>query len=142
MANGELPNQLALDALTRRYLMFSLLAIIRTYWIAITLFTLSVITLLSLYLQESLPLVPGSDKTHHLIAYCVLMLPTALRKPKYWQFICLFFICFSGVIELLQPYINRHGEWLDMAANTIGIALSLLIARLVNRDILLIKSPK
>ena len=110
--------------------MISLLTSIRTYWVATTLFTLSVITLLSLYPQESLPLVPGGDKSHHLIAYCALMFPTALRKPKYWQFICLFFICFSGVIELVQPYINRQGEWWDMAANTIGIALSLLIARL------------
>ena len=112
--------------------MTSLLAIIRTYWIVITLFNLSVITLLSLYPLESLPSVPGSDKTHHLIAYGALMFPTALRKPKYWQFICLFFICWSGMIELLQPYVNRHGEWLDMAANTIGIALSLLIVQLIS----------
>lgn len=116
--------------------MISLLAIIRTYWVATTLFILLVITLLSLYSQESLILVPGSDKSHHLIAYCALIFPTALRKPKYWHFICLFFICFSGVIELIQPYVNRHGEWLDMAANATGIALSLLITRLVNKVIL------
>ena len=112
--------------------MNSLLAIIRTYWIVITLFNLSVITLLSLYPLENLPSVPGSDKTHHLIAYGALMFPTALHKPKYWQFIGLFFICWSGVIELLQPYVNRYGEWLDMAANTIGIACSLLVAQLIN----------
>ena len=112
--------------------MISLLAIIKTYWIASTLFMLSVITLLSLYPLESLPLVPGSDKAHHLIAYGALMFPTALRKPKYWKFICLFFICWSGMIELVQPYVNRYGEWLDMAANTLGIAGSLLIAQLIN----------
>jgi hypothetical protein len=112
--------------------MILLLSIIRTYWIAITLFTLSVITILSLYPLESLPSVPGSDKTHHLIAYGALMFPTALRKPKYWQFICLFFICWSGLIELVQPYVNRYGEWLDMAANTLGIACSLLLAQLLS----------
>jgi hypothetical protein len=112
--------------------MILLLSIIRTYWIAITLFTLSVITILSLYPLESLPSVPGSDKTHHLIAYGALMFPTALRKPKYWQFICLFFICWSGLIELVQPYVNRYGEWLDMAANTLGIASSLLLAQLLS----------
>ncbi|MFT6907709.1 MAG: hypothetical protein ACJAS1_004393 [Oleiphilaceae bacterium] len=108
--------------------MIMLLAIIRSYWIVITLFILIAITLLSL----SLPSLPGSDKTHHFLAYGALMFPIALRKPKYWQFICLFFICWSGVIELLQPYFNRYGDWLDMAANTTGIICGLLIAQLIS----------
>ena len=103
--------------------MNTLLTFIRTYWIAITLVTLAVITTLSLWPLEKLPSVPGSDKTHHLIAYAALMLPTALRKPNYWPFIGLIFISLSGTIELLQPYVNRYGEWLDMTANTIGASL-------------------
>ena len=113
--------------------MISLLAIIRNYWITVSLFTLIIITILSLYPLESLPSVPGSDKTHHFIAYGALMFPTALRKPKYWQFIGLFFICWSGAIELLQPFVNRYGEWLDMAANTTGILCGLLLAHFVSR---------
>ena len=112
--------------------MTSLLAMVKTYWVVITAVILAAITILSLYPAQSLPVVPGSDKTHHLIAYGALMFPIALRKPKYWQFICLAFVCWSGVIELLQPYVNRYGEWLDMAANTIGIACSLLIAQLIS----------
>lgn len=112
--------------------MITLLAIIRTYWVTITLFTLSAITLLSLYPVDNLPPVPGSDKTHHLMAYCVLVFPIALRKPKYWPFICLFFIGWSGLIELVQPYVNRYGEWLDIAANASGIVFGLLIAQLIN----------
>jgi hypothetical protein len=81
---------------------------------------------------ESLPSVAGSDKTHHFVAYGALMFPTALRKPKYWMFICLFFICWSGMIELIQPYVNRYGEWLDMAANTTGIICSLLVAKFIS----------
>jgi hypothetical protein len=108
------------------------MGIIKNHWIVLTLFNLLVITFLSLYPLESLPSVPGSDKSHHLIAYAALMFPTALRQAKYWQFISLFFVCWGGVIELLQPYVNRYGEWLDMAANTLGIVGSLLIARLIN----------
>jgi len=111
--------------------MISPLTIVRTYWVAISLLILSAITLLSLYPLESLPAVPGSDKTHHFIAYGALMFPTALRKPKYWQFICLFFICWSGMIELVQPYVNRYGEWLDMAANTAGVACGFLMAQMI-----------
>ncbi len=112
--------------------MITLLTFIRTYWISITLFTLAVITVLSLRPLEELPSVSGSDKTHHLIAYAALMLPTALRKPNYWPLICLFFIGWSGGIELLQPYVNRYGEWQDMAANITGIVLGLLAVQLIS----------
>ena len=111
--------------------MITLLTHIKTYWIAFTLFTLAVITTLSLWPLEYLPSVPGSDKTHHFIAYAALMLPTALRKPNYWKLIGLFFIAYSGAIELLQPYVNRYGEWMDMAANMTGIVCCLLVVELI-----------
>ena len=111
--------------------MNTLLTYIKSYWIAFTLFTLAVITTLSLWPLESLPSVPGSDKTHHFIAYAALVFPTALRKPKHWKKIGLFFIIYSGIIELLQPYVNRYGEWQDMAANTAGVVCGLLIAELI-----------
>lgn len=112
--------------------MISLLTIIRTYWVTVSFFILTVITILSLYPLESLPSVPGGDKTHHFIAYGALMFPTALRKPNYWPFIGLFFVFWSGGIELLQPYVNRYGEWLDMAANITGLGCGLLLAQFVN----------
>ncbi|MBL0714881.1 MAG: VanZ family protein [Desulfosarcina sp.] len=112
--------------------MIRLLILIKTNWIAFTLFTLIVITILSLWPLNELPAVPGTDKTHHLIAYAILMLPTALRKPNRWILFALFFITYSGAIELLQPYVNRNGEWLDMIANTAGVVCGLIIAELVN----------
>ena len=112
--------------------MIRLLALIKANWITFTLFTLAVITTLSLWPLEQLPSVPGTDKTHHLIAYAVLMFPTALRKPKRWILFGLFFIAYSGAIELFQPYVNRYGEWLDMAANTTGVVCGLIIAELIN----------
>ena len=112
--------------------MIRLLNLIKTNWIILTLFILLVITILSLWPLDKLPLVPGTDKTHHLIAYAILMLPTALRKPERWILFGLFFIVYSGAIELLQPYVNRYGEWLDMLANTAGIVCGLIIAEIVN----------
>ena len=112
--------------------MIKLLTFVRTYWITITLFTLAAITALSLWPLENLPPVPGSDKVQHLIAYAALMFPIALRKPKYWPLIGLFFIAWSGAIELLQPYINRYGEWMDMVANSIGVVCGLLAAQLIS----------
>ena len=112
--------------------MIKLLTLVKTNWIAFTLFTLVVITILSLWPLDELPSVPGTDKTHHLIAYTILMLPTALRKPNRWILFGLFFIAYSGAIELLQPYVNRYGEWLDMFANTAGVVCGLIIAETVN----------
>ena len=113
--------------------MITLLTFIRNHWIATTLITLAAITALSLWPLGKLPSVPGSDKTHHFIAYAALMFPTALRKPNYWPLIGLFFISWSGAIELLQPYVNRYGEWPDMTANTLGLVCGLLAAQLTNR---------
>ena len=93
---------------------------------------LALISFLSLWPLDELPSVPGTDKTHHFIAYTVLMLPTALRKPNRWVLFVLFFIVYSGTIELIQPYVNRYGEWLDMFANIAGLVFGLIIAEFVN----------
>ena len=113
--------------------MIKLLAFVRANWVALTLVNLLIITTLSLWPLETLPSVPGTDKTHHLIAYAALMFPTALRRPNKWMMIGLLFIAYSGAIELLQPYVNRYGEWLDMAANTLGVICGLIVAELIIR---------
>ena len=109
-----------------------ILSAIRRYWILITLFTLTIIIVLSLYPLEQLPSVPGKDKTHHFIAYAALMFPTALKKPKYGILITLFFVGCSGGIELIQPYVNRYGEFQDLAANVAGLICGFLLAQSTN----------
>ena len=111
--------------------MMNILNHIRTSWIAVTACSLSVITILSLWPLDKLPSVPG-DKTQHLIAYAVLMLPAALRKPNKWYLIALLFIAYGGALELLQPYVNRYGEWLDLMANTAGVVCGIIVAELMN----------
>jgi VanZ family protein len=113
--------------------MNTLLTSIKKYWIFSTLFILTLITILSLRPLETLPAVPGTDKTHHFIAYATLMLPTALRKPKYWLVIVLFFIACSGVIELLQPYVNRYCDFNDLLANIAGLACGFIITEILKR---------
>lgn len=107
--------------------------LVKKYWISHTLFILTIVTILSLIPLEELPPLPSNDKTHHLIAYAALMLPTAIRKPKYIKEIVLFFICWSGAIELLQPYVNRYGEWQDLLANIVGLIFGWLLAKLINK---------
>ena len=105
---------------------------IKKRWKALTLLILTVITILSLLPVPVLPPAPGTDKTHHLIAYAVLMLPAALRKPANWILLGAFFILYSGAIELIQPFVNRYGEWLDLLANSTGVICGVIIAWLIN----------
>lgn len=111
--------------------MSTLLYFLNRYWKQCSVFLLLVIGFLSLLPLPELPAAPGSDKTHHMIAYATLVIPVAIRKPKFWWLIVLFYLTFSGLIELVQPYVNRYGEWLDMAANSIGILCGLLITELL-----------
>jgi VanZ family protein len=108
-----------------------IITLIKQYWLIITVFLLTAIATLSLWPAEHLPQVPGSDKTHHFISYGALMLAVALRKPKHWLWITLGFASFSGAIEIIQSYVNRYGEWLDMAANVAGLGCGILLAKII-----------
>ena len=78
---------------------------------------------LSLTPLDELPPVPGGDKTHHLIAYSALAFPTALAKPRLILPLAMPYIALGGVIEWIQPYVNRYGEVLDFLANTAGVII-------------------
>jgi VanZ family protein len=111
--------------------MIRALQCIEKYWFILSLCILLTITTLSLWPLDNLPSVPGSDKTHHLIAYAALVFPAALRKPNRWLVFVVFFIFYSGLIELIQPYVNRYGEWLDMLANTAGVVCGVALATVI-----------
>lgn len=111
--------------------MDQLLRIVDTNWRLLTISIMIPIAVLSLYPLDSLPPVPGTDKTHHFIAYAILSFPVALSKPKSWLYVVFGILGFSGVIELVQPYVNRYGEWLDMAANTLGVIAGIAFATAV-----------
>ncbi len=123
--------------------MQSLIKFVDQRWKILSGVGLALIAVMSLVPLPELPLFPGSDKTHHLIAYSLLMFPVALHKPKKWLWIALGFTAWSGVIELIQPYVNRYGEWLDLLANTLGVVMGFVIARCVikfNNRVTLIKN--
>ena len=111
--------------------MQALINLIKKYWLSSTFFILTLIIILSLRPLASLPPVPGTDKTHHFIAYAALMLPTAIRKPKNWLLITLLFAICGGGIELVQPYVNRYGEVKDMVANVAGLGCGLIVAKIL-----------
>ncbi|WP_029790023.1 VanZ family protein [Vibrio harveyi] len=117
-----------------------LLNLVQIHWLLFTIFIVLVITVLSLYPLDNLPSVPGTDKTHHFIAYGALAFPVAIARPEKWLLYIVGFFGYSGFIELVQPYVNRYGEWLDLGANGLGLIVGILIASFVRFILLKEKS--
>jgi VanZ family protein len=110
-----------------------LLNLVKSHWL---LFTIVIILPITVFL----PSVPGTDKTHHFIAYGALAFPIALARPDKWLFFIVGFLVYSGIIELIQPYVNRYGEWLDLGTNGLGLVVGILIASFARSIILEEKS--
>lgn len=117
--------------------MIFLLTQVARFYKLLTLILVVVIAALSLWPVESLPAVPGTDKTHHFIGYAALIFPTAVAYfikniqlfNKRLFFVWCLMVLYSGLIELIQPYVNRYGEWLDLAANSIGLLCGVILAK-------------
>jgi VanZ family protein len=87
-------------------------------------------------LWPSLPEATASvpDKALHFMAYAVLaFLFAGAMEPRRWPRLALALVAFGATIELAQQFLTetRSGEWLDLVANTAGIAAGLVAARLV-----------
>lgn len=103
----------------------------------LTVFLALAIGYLSLSPLDQLPKAPGGDKLHHFIAYACLTFPMMFADAQKWPRIMLPAIAYGGAIELIQPHVNRYGEWLDFAANSagclIGAGLAIAASRLLAR---------
>jgi VanZ family protein len=71
------------------------------------------------------------DKLVHFLGYATLMLWWAQLTRQRWK-LALAVVLFSGAIEVLQP--TRQPELLDLLANSSGVALGWLAARVLDRS--------
>lgn len=98
------------------------------FWFVISVILLVTIACLSLLPQEELPTVSGTDKLHHYLAYAALAFPAAFARPRHWYLMIVFYLAFSGLIEIVQPYVNRTGDWFDLLANACGLLSGVVVA--------------
>lgn len=96
---------------------------IKLYCKIITIILLISILILSLIPIARAPEFHQNDKAYHLLTYFLLAFPSGLKEPRKFVVFILFFVVFGGAIEMIQPFLNRSGEWLDFLANCIGIIL-------------------
>ena len=97
-------------------------------WKSYTFLIFLIITFLSLYPLDEQPRIPGNDKIHHLIAYSALTVGIGFRRPSNYILLIILLSFYSGLIEVIQPYVNRYGEWTDFIANLAGLLIGSIIA--------------
>jgi VanZ family protein len=72
---------------------------------------------------------PAPDKLYHFIAFAALAVPLSMARPRYIWWIVAGATAFGGMIEVIQPYMDRGAEWLDLLADLLGAGLGALVAR-------------
>jgi len=76
----------------------------------------------------------GWDKANHASAFARLMLVAAWAWPLRLRWLPPALLAYGGFIEIVQSFIpGRDGEWLDLLADGVGIALGLALAILLLR---------
>ena len=114
-------------------------------------YPLSILCVVLIWILSLMPFFPETpfdqvefiDKWTHLVMYggtCSVIWWEYLRKHQILDGEKLFFYAWlcpalmSGLLELLQEYCtfgHRNGDWLDLAANTMGVTLGALIGLLM-----------
>ena len=133
---NPLPRSLSLSWLTNYFWLWvqTCAAMVRRYWQCLTTILLVLITWLSLGDPAEMPAGSlGIDKLQHLTAYAVLAFPVALAKPRYWYLWLLAMLCWSGVIEIIQPLVGREKEAADLLANATGLLAGHAVANLLSK---------
>ncbi len=98
-------------------------------WRAVLALLLCVITWLALSPAPPPQADLGWDKLNHLAAFATLAVVAVLgRCGSFWR-IGGALVAYGGLIEVLQSFTpSRVGEWPDLLADAVGIALGLLLA--------------
>jgi VanZ family protein len=85
--------------------------------------------------------IPHLDKYLHFIMFAVLSFLFLLQKVKRKQkvtirekiAVCLVIVCFGLIVEIIQEcfILDRHFDWWDVVANTLGTIAGVLLLLLI-----------
>jgi VanZ family protein len=73
-----------------------------------------------------------TDKAYHAIAFAALVLPAAAVFRGRLLWIATVAFLYGAMIEVVQPFVGRGAEWADLAANTVGILLGILLGSIIH----------
>ena len=73
----------------------------------------------------------GSDKQYHFLAFALLVMPLTYSKLKNTYWMLPLAILFGALIELIQPFVGRHGEIKDLYADALGSVIGVCVIALI-----------
>jgi VanZ family protein len=99
-----------------------------TIWLISTLALAVLIGVLTLMPTAQLPRSESHvDKLAHLVAFLVLVLPTAVLRPRAILWVGTLAVVYGAAIEVIQPYAGRSAELADLLADGIGVGLGAIL---------------
>ncbi|WP_421933485.1 VanZ family protein [Phenylobacterium sp.] len=95
----------------------------------------AILTAMCLVPQKELPSVGMGDKIEHSIAWFILTATGLLLSHRRPRAIAAYAVGLGALIELLQATMGfgRQGDWRDLVADSLGVAVALLAYALVQR---------
>jgi len=113
-------------------------------WRVSTLGLAATIAVLTLLPQGSMQAIaaPGGDKLAHTMAFCGLILPTAILRPHRLGVVMLQAFIFGIIIEIVQPLMGRSSDIVDSLANGVGLVIGAALGLAGKGLFNLIKDPR
>lgn len=112
-------------------------------WLVSTIAIAVCIGILTLMPTPTMPRSPVYwDKIAHLVAFLVLVFPTAALWPRATAWVGLLAVAYGGAIELIQPFTGRSAEVGDLLADGIGVGLGILLGGSLRRIIAARRAPR
>ena len=84
---------------------------------------------------------PVGDKLLHALAFCGLILPTAILRPHRLGVVMLQAFMFGVIIEIVQPFVGRSSDVVDSLANGLGLVIGAAIGLAGRRLFRRVKHP-
>ena len=107
----------------------------RRLWQALFALLFIVISYLALSHAPPAGISTGWDKANHGLAFASLAFCGHMAGARRGWLLFMALLAYGGAIELLQMHIpNRDGDWHDLLADGVGIALGLLVSRSAPAD--------
>lgn len=107
----------------------------RPLWRAVLGALLVAITYLALVPDPPRGASTGWDKSNHALAFASLAFASVWAlwpRPRQWGRLMAALLAYGGAIEIAQTFLPpRSGEWPDLVADGVGVALGLMIASVV-----------
>ncbi len=76
---------------------------------------------------------PFTDKQLHFAAFAALVFPLGCVRPSWIIWLVPLAIAYGGMIEVIQPFVGRSGDWDDLLADAAGSVTGVVPGLLIQR---------